>query len=417
MRKYISKFAKNPLIAGSFFLLSGGIVANLFNFLFNLSMSRNLEVGDYGVLISLISIITLLSIPAGALTPTIVTVGGKYFSNKENKVLHAFYMRLAKILIFCGGLLVIVFFLMSGTLSTFFKIKDQSLFAYSSIAIVLSYFITLHNSFLQAKLSFKTLSLVNTSSSFSKFVLSFAFILLGYGLGGASLGLFLSFLVAVLVGGFFLKDVIFFKSKESGQFAYKELIAYGLPSAAMMLALSSFVSTDILFVKHFFSEQEAGLYAGLSLIGRVIFFISAPVSTVMFPVIVNRFNKKEAYKHILLSALGIVCSISTALIVFYYLFPKFTILFFLKKTEYLSIERYLVPFGFFIMLYSLLYIFAYYFLSIKSKKMCWVFVGGALSQCVLLTFFHKDFNEIIYISLFVVSLLFAYSAYYVKFKN
>ena len=87
MRKHISKFAKNPLIAGSFFLLSGGIIANLFNFLFNLFMSRNLEVGAYGVLISLISIITLLSIPAGALTPTIVTVGGKYFSEKDYKIL------------------------------------------------------------------------------------------------------------------------------------------------------------------------------------------------------------------------------------------------------------------------------------------------------------------------------------------
>ncbi len=417
MKQHLSKFSKNPLIAGSFFLLSGGIIANLFNFLFNLSMSRNLEVGDYGVLISLISIITLLSIPAGALTPTIVTVGGRYFSETNYKILHAFYMQLVKILFVCGLILIVVFFMMSGSLSNFFKIKDQSLFALSSIAIVFSYFITLNNSFLQAKLSFKSLSFVNTSSSFSKFILSFGLILLGWGLGGASLGLFLSFFIGVIVGGFFLKEVIFFKSREVARFSYKELIAYGLPSAAMMLALSSFVSTDILVVKHFFSEQEAGLYAGLSLIGRVIFFISAPVSTVMFPVIVSRFNKKETYKHILLSALGIVSSISILLILFYYLFPQFTILFFLKKVEYLSIGNYLVPFGIFIMLYSLLYVFAYYFLSIKSSKTCWIFVGGAVLQFLLLSFFHRNFSEIIYISLSIVSALFIYSAYLVKFKK
>jgi O-antigen/teichoic acid export membrane protein len=236
-------------------------------------------------------------------------------------------------------------------------------------------------------------------------------------LGGASLGLFLSFLVGAIVGGFFLKDVIFYNSKEKAHFSYKELIVYGLPSAAMMFALSSFISTDILFVKHYFSEQEAGLYAGLSLIGRVIFFISAPVSTVMFPVIVSRFNKNEAYKHILLSALGIVSSISVALIVFYYLFPKFTILFFLKKTEYLSVGSYLVPFGFFIMLYSLLYVFAYYFLSVKHVKMCWVFVGAALLQFLLLTVFHKNFSEVIYISLSIVGSLFVYSGYIIKFKK
>lgn len=417
MKKHIHKLAKNPLIMGSFFVLSGGVVANLFNFLFNLFMSRNLAIADYGTLISIISIITLLSIPAGALTPTVVTVGGRYFAEKNFIILHTFYIRLSKILLLFGILLILGFLLLSGVLSEFFKISDARLFAFSSIAIVFSYFITLNNSFLQAKLSFKSLSFVNTSASFSKFILSFGLVLLGWGLGGASLGLFLSFAVAVVIGSYLLKEVIFFKSTSSTEFSYRELISYGVPSAAMMFALSAFVSTDILFVKHFFTEQQAGLYAGLSLIGRVIFFISAPISTVMFPVIVSKFNKKEAYKHILLSALGLVSSIALGLILFYWLFPQFTVLFFLKKLEYLAIVQYLVPFGFFIMVYSLLYVFAYYFLSIKNTKMCWIFVGGALLQFLLLSQFHSNFHQVIYISLGVVGFLFIYSTFYFKLKK
>ena len=53
----------------------------------------------------------------------------------------------------------------------------------------------------------------------------------------------------------------------------------------------------LILVKHFFSPHDAGIYAGLSLIGRVIFFFSAPIASVMFPVIVQKYARKENYEN------------------------------------------------------------------------------------------------------------------------
>jgi hypothetical protein len=46
MKKNLKLVLANPLFAGSFFLFSGGMLANVFNFLFTLLMSRNLPPCD-----------------------------------------------------------------------------------------------------------------------------------------------------------------------------------------------------------------------------------------------------------------------------------------------------------------------------------------------------------------------------------
>src|ERR1019366_2514322 len=42
---------------------------------------------------------------------------------------------------------------------------------------------------------------------------------------------------------------------------------------------------DIVLVKHFFSSKEAGLYAAVALVGRVIFSFSSAVVNSMFPIV------------------------------------------------------------------------------------------------------------------------------------
>ena len=69
MKAKIVQFSQHPLISLSAVIFTGSLIASFFNFLFNLFMSRNLSVPEYGDLTSLISLITLAIMPAGALLP------------------------------------------------------------------------------------------------------------------------------------------------------------------------------------------------------------------------------------------------------------------------------------------------------------------------------------------------------------
>ncbi len=398
MKSKILEVLRHPLISGSFLLISGGILANLFSFIFNFFMSRNLRVEDYGTFVSLVSIITLLSIPAGALAPTIVTLAGNFFAEKNLGMVHTLYIKIIKILAVISLFIFILFTVFAGQVSAFFNIKDAILMPLTAVAIMFSYIFTINLSFFQARLSFKLLPSLSVASSFTKLVFGIILVLTGFGLGGAISSYLLSYIIPILIGSIFLRSVLFHKSDKKTHITFKELINFGIPSVVIIFCLNSFINTDILLVKHLFSEKDAGFYAGLSLVGRVVFYITAPVTTVMFPIIINKYKSSQPYKNILYGALGITGAISILVTAFYFLFPKFTILFFLKKTEYLFVANNLGMFGIFITLYSLMSVLVYYFLSVKQTKILYLLVAGVISQAVLIYLFHANFYEIITIS-------------------
>lgn len=409
---------KNPLIAGSFFLFSGGMLANVFNFLFNLLMSRNLIVAEYGTLSSIISLITLLGIPAGAVTPLVVSIAGKYYVEGNNKLLHAFYFRLFRPLVISGAIIYVLFLIFSKQLGEFFNIGNIFLLSVVMLSVVLSYVTTLNNSFAQAKLSFRYLSFSSSASSFIKVSMSFFLVISGWGLTGALFGFLASLIFPLILGIIYLRKTIFFKSVDIPHISYRQLISVGIPSAVTVFSLNALISTDILLVKYLFNSFQTGQYAGLSLVGRVIFYISAPISTVMFPVVINRINKGGNYKNILYLSTLLVGSGSLFITVFYYLFPEFSIMFFLKRTEYLEMAQFIGRFGVFTTLYALLSLLAYYLLSIKQTLFSWILLVGSIVQAILILFFHNDFGQIINIST-IVSLALLLLAFYFfhKAKN
>src|SRR5579872_6826126 len=92
-----SSFISNPLISGSVILFIGSISANVFNFLFNIFMSRQLTLTEYGVLASLISIITLFALVAESFMPTMVKFSSQYLAKQEIKNLQYLYSWMIKL--------------------------------------------------------------------------------------------------------------------------------------------------------------------------------------------------------------------------------------------------------------------------------------------------------------------------------
>lgn len=405
MRKKIKKLVTHPLISGSFIIFAGGMLGNVFNFLFNLLMSRNLPIAEYGTLISLISLITLFAIPAGCITPTIISVAGEFFAKGNNASVKYFYFKLLRPILLVGIVLIAGFIIFAHQLTSFLNITDTNLLIISSFVIFLSYISVLNISFLQAKLSFVAISASSIVVAAVKLILGFLLVITGYGLGGALVAYLLSSFAPLLIGVTVMRKILMRKTVKAIPIPTKSLISFGIPSAIIIFCLNSYISTDIILVKHLFNAHQAGLYAGISLIGRVIFFITAPVMTVMFPIITNRFNKNEEHTNVLLMSMGLVAIASLLISLFYFIFPQFTILFFLKKTDYLEGAGYLGMFGIFIALYSMVSLMSYYFLSVKKTKISAFLVAGAFSQVVFIYLFHSNFSDVIYVSIITMSVL------------
>ena len=96
MKQHAKKLLKNPLIYGTSIVVFGSLLTNFFNFLFNLYMTRNLSNADYGVLASVISIITFPALISSAIIPLVVQFAGSYFAQGKQDMARGFYYQITK---------------------------------------------------------------------------------------------------------------------------------------------------------------------------------------------------------------------------------------------------------------------------------------------------------------------------------
>lgn len=404
MKERAKQLIKHPLIYGTSVVIIGNLVANFFNFLFNLFMSRNLTIAEYGVLASIAALIAFPALAVGAITPMVVHFAGKYFATGELAMVRGLYLKISKWLVVLAIVVCSLFLIFIPQISAFFHINDVGILILTDVIIFFILISVMNGALIQAKLAFVFQSFLTLAGALTKIIVGTILVLGGFAIGGAVFAFFLSFLITYVVSFVPLKFIFDTKTKPV-HIETKELFEYGIPSAITLIAMTSFISADIMLVKHFFHPDQAGIYAGLSLVGKVIFYLSAPIGSVMFPLIVQKYSKNENFTNTFKFSLLLVLIPSIILNVFYYLFPEFTILFFLKKTEYLAVSSLLWLFGIVITLYSLLTIITNFYLSIKKTIIFIPVLLGALLQIVLICLYHETFLQIVTISFWITFLL------------
>ncbi len=404
MKEKALKLIKHPLIYGSTIVVVGNVGANFFNFLFNLFMSRNLSVADYGILASITTLVGYPALVGTALIPMVVRFAGTYFAKNQLAMVKGLYLKIVKPLLIVGAVVTALLFIYVEQVGAFFHIKDESLLAIAAATIFFNLLSVINIAFLQAKLAFTSQVVLNIVTAILKLLIGIVLVYLGYAVGGAVIALFVTVFAFYLLG-FYPLRTIFEKSLKTPHIDTKELYSYGVPSALAFFGLTSLLSTDLLLVKHLFNPEQAGVYAGVALVAKVIFYISSPISSVMFPLIVQKHSKNENFTSTFILSLILVLSFSLLLTLFYFLFPNFTILFFLKKVEYLSLAPLLGLFGLFVSIYCVLAIIVNFYLSIKKTIVYIPILLAALLQGVLIYLFHDSFHQIVMISFVIVLLL------------
>lgn len=359
---------------------------------------------DYGVLASLISIMTLAGLPAGSFLPMVVNFAGSYFAKNEYHMVRSLFFKVIKLSGSLGIIVLLVFIVFSRTIGEFFNIHNTSLIITIGFIVFLGYVGIINTALLQAKLAFRFISSINLLSAFLKLSIGVILVILGLKVNGAIWGFFVASLIPYVLS-FIPLRFIFEKEAKPSTVNFREIFQYGGPAALALFGMASFITTDIILTKHFFNPKEAGIYAGLSLIGRVIFFFSAPIGTVMFPLVVQKHTIKENYHSTFWLSVFIILVPSIALTIFYFIFPEFVITFFLKNEEYLVSAPLLGFFGIFIMMYSLLSIFVNFYLSVNKTKVWIPVVLAACLQALGIWMHHKTYFQVISVSLWSSGLL------------
>ncbi len=415
MKNQILKIYKNPLFSGSAVMIIGSNVANVFAYVFHLVIGRMLGPVRYGEFASIISLVGLFSLTFGFLGLVIV----KFVSGMKENELSSFYSWTTKRILIASAVVSLVVLASSKFLSDFLGVSVSSLLISAPLLFVL-FLGFIYTSFLQGTLRFGRLVISSNVSLFGRLVLGVLFVYLGFSVFGALLGVLVSSIIGLLISIYFLRDI--WKGKKNRfKFAKSaEVFSYAVPIFIMSLATNSLYMTDVVLVKHFLNPHLAGIYASLSTLGKILFYGTAPIAAVMFPLVSKSFAKGGNYKKVFLLSLLLTLVVVVGLICIYWVFPKF-VLEVLYGNKFLEGAPYLVWFGIFIGIFSVDSLLLNYFLAKGSTKVTFVGLLAAVLQIVGISFFHKDLMQVIWVSIWVslalLMLLLIYFWYETRFDS
>lgn len=403
LKDLLRRFFKSRLVISSLIMSFGAIIGGFVNYLYHLLMGRMLGPADYGLLVSLISLFSLLIIPSSSIGLVIVKFVSFFKGKKEFAAISILFKKITKKLLPFSLLFFLIFLMMSPIIISFLHLSSFLPLIIILIIILITIFSTINKAFLQGLLRFGWLTASGILEVLIKLLVAVIFVTWGFKVNGALFGLVLGGIIALFFTFVPLRS--FFKTKrENLKINTKEILNFSVPVFFFTLSFTSLYTSDVILVRHFFPEQQTGFYAALSTLGKIIYFLAGPIISVMFPMISERHANGGKYKNLLLLSLGLVVIICLFGISFYFFLPSFIIRIFYGQ-PYLSVAPFLGFFAVFLSLYTLCFLFVSFFLSIHKTKVVILPIVAAILQIVLIWFLHQTLLGVVLISIGITALL------------
>ena len=395
----VLKYSKFKIATEHIFMLSA-LIVNGGNYLYNLILGRVLgpeKFADAAIIITFLLVLSFL-----AMTFQLVTA--KFAVIFEGNTYTSFISKMYKGALVISLLLGMLIIYYSTNLQSIFKTSSSFMFMIFGIGVPFYFLMSVNRGVFQGNKELLSLSGTYQMEMISRLILTFTLLYL--------LKIESSVIIALGVLGSFLFGLFPFKTKN---ISFKNTIQL---SESQTKAVRSFFiitvfyeltqiiinNSDILLVKHYFTSYDAGLYASLALIGRVVYFIAWMFVMILLPVVVKLKKEGKPTKPVLFKYVSYIGVITSMIIVVCFLFPKevITLLF---GDGYLEVSNLLWKYALATGVFAISNIFTYYYLSL-DKYLPVVFSGlFGIAQIGLIVQFHNSINQVIMMQVYVMTFL------------
>lgn len=395
---------RSRLLSGSALLLASATLVNAGNYLFNLLLGRWLGPAAFADLSLIVTLFLVTSfITAGLQTPA-ARFAALFAADGDVQGLADVRRWSGRRAAGLGVILAAVLCLGAPLWAAFFA--TNSIWPFLIFGVFVPFYLVqgVDRGLLQGRTRFGWLAVTYQAEMWSRLAISIAFVAVGWAVNGAVLGIGLSFVIAWLVASRVGKDLP--KAEALAPLVSRELMIFTGPVLVAQLGQILINNSDILIVRRFFPAADAGTYAALALIGRMVFFATWSVVTAMFPIAAQRFHRGEAHRPLLYLSLGIVLAGSLVITGITYFFPE-QIVNILFGPAYLSIAPLLWLYAVATMLYALANVVINYRLSIGNTGGTYMAIIAGVAQVASLWIWHESLAQVVLIQVGLMGVLFA----------
>ncbi|MDD1767238.1 MAG: oligosaccharide flippase family protein [Methanomassiliicoccales archaeon] len=369
-------------------LIGGGC-----DYLFQILMGRSLGPESYSELNALLSIFYIVIVPTQAIGTFLARYTSK-FKAEGNHGGIAWLMRKALVYALVLGVLIVL-----GLL-----IAMPHLIKFISLTSTLPVFILMAGVLIvmvapvgygptQGLQRFHLSGLYGVAGPLGKLVFGLILTAAGFGVAGAIGGVVVGSFFATIVGLLAVKDYFMKPRVPVSKDETTVMSKYVLTVTAAIAGWAILINIDIFMARQYLPPYEAGLYSVASVLGKVIYFLSGGVCSVLLPKVSDyHARKKRTIEMMRVSAL-LTFSITIIVAIAYLLFPT-PILDFLYGNVYVDAAPVLSVLGLAMVFFSLCGLFLNYGLAIASRFYVTIFSIFTVLQVALIMMFHDSAVEI-----------------------
>ena len=424
MKEVISKvkaLARNQTARGTAVVTAGILLGTFFSYLLQVGLGRLLSIEDFGTFNALLSLSTVLWVPASAISVALIKKVSELLAQKDFYTLKNLFWSFSKTSLAAGTMLSVIFILLHKPVAAYFNISQvQTVFAFSAFLTV-SFVSMAPQSYLQGLLRFKAFSFFTAISQLLRLVVPILMVYAGFAVSGVYLGL-----AVVAVLSYTTSLPLLHKNLREGiaptarsikpnvEEVHKQILRFSTPVLLISLGTSLLNNADVVLAKHFLSPFDAGIYAGVVTMSKVFLFGAGIVQTVMFPQVAHLFVTKGDYTtrfkyflflQILLIVVGVVC---------YILFPVLINNILFSGKFYHSV-KYLPIFSLFTAMYVLISFLSTFLLAINKTKAYLVILPMCAIQYLAINVYHGSISAFINVNIVATALAcFSIALYVVK---
>jgi O-antigen/teichoic acid export membrane protein len=395
------KTLRSRVLSGSAVLLSGSGLATATNVIYNIAVARFLGPSGFGNATAVYTLLILVS----AVTLSFQIISAKIVAQQRTpEAKSAGYREFHAGAWACGVVMASILFLFHNFIGNYLNLNDPILIVILAIGVAFYIPLGSRRGYVQGAFGFRQLAGSLVFEGVMRLGGSVLLILLGFGVRGV----IAANSAAVIAAYFALTPKLpqRIASPIRRSYALRELSQALVFFAGQVLINNC----DIVLVKHFFLLREAGLYAAVAMVGRVVFSFSQAIVNSMFPLVAATNNEERRDLSVIGSALMLVLSIGCMLALGLRLAPESVWRFFFgAKFQIIGphgLSYLLALYAITSVVYSLSAVIITYEMSYKIANTSWIqllFSGIVIAGICL---FHSSLRQVILVQLVLLSILF-----------
>lgn len=403
------KLISNSLAKNSAIVFAGSMASNVLAYVYHLFMGRLLGPSGYGELSSLLSLLYIFTVPLLVAQTVLIKFVSGFKAHGETGQAKTLFLGSTKLFVVISIILFPVVLLTGPYVTAFLHLSNTTLFTLLYFFLVISLLTIATGSMLTGYQKFIWVSAMGVLAILVKLFISIP--LVSWGVSGV---MFAAVVASVIMYGLYFIPLQFLLAARAKptELRRRDMLGFAVPTLLTQLGITSLYSTDIILVRHFFRAHDAGVYAALAILGKIIFYASSAVPTVLFPIASERAAVGTKTRKLILSAIGIVTAISAGITLVYFLFPN-VIVSLLFGNAYGTAGSMLGLFGVFLSLFSIASIITTACLAVGYTRVWFFAAGAAIIQIIGITLLHGSISGVIVINIAVcLSYDIAAAAYY-----